>query len=414
MEAFAPFVVGLEVEAVLRDTRAFSRSLTERASCAGWGRRRASCTWRSQRSSTPCGTCGRSARASRCGSSSPTCAGGGRRARRLHLPHRRAHARRGARPARGAAFRAGRAGADPARARPPGLHDLAGLARLRRRQAAPADRRGAGRRVHADQAQGGRRPGRRRPALRHRARRHGPRPAPVHRREPGVGRAGGDRVGPRAGRVRPDLDRGAHEPGRRARPRRHRPRVAPVGVATGEHAQNRVIFKQLLQQDAIGFCQIDACRLAGVNEVVAVLLLAAKFGVPVCPHAGGVGLCELVPHLAAFDYVALGGELDDRVVEYVDHLHEHFVDPCVVERARYRAPSRPGYSAEMHREVDRPAPVPRRPGVGRGGQRSAAVTVWPSGHPARGGRRRGRGGGTWSGPGGGRRPVPPRPSPAAG
>jgi L-fuconate dehydratase len=125
--------------------------------------------------------------------------------------------------------------------------------------------------------------------------------------------------------------------------------VAPIGVATGEHAQNRVIFKQLLQQDAISFCQIDACRLAGVNEVVAVLLLAARFGVPVCPHAGGVGLCELVQHLAAFDYVALGGELEDRVIEYVDHLHEHFVDPVVVERARYRLPGAPGYSAEMRR-----------------------------------------------------------------
>ena len=126
--------------------------------------------------------------------------------------------------------------------------------------------------------------------------------------------------------------------------------VAPVGVATGEHAQNRVVFKQLLQLDAIRYCQIDACRLAGVNEVIAVLLLAAKFGVPVCPHAGGVGLCELVQHLAAFDYVALGGDLDGRVVEYVDHLHEHFVDPCLVERARYRAPSVPGYSSEMRRE----------------------------------------------------------------
>src|SRR4051794_30784770 len=126
--------------------------------------------------------------------------------------------------------------------------------------------------------------------------------------------------------------------------------VAPIGVATGEHAQNRVIFKQLLQHDAIAFCQIDACRLAGVNEVVAVMLLAAKFGVPVCPHAGGVGLCELVQHLAAFDYVAIGGELEDRVIEYVDHLHEHFVDPVVVERARYRPPSAPGYSSEMKRE----------------------------------------------------------------
>src|SRR3954470_22382411 len=126
--------------------------------------------------------------------------------------------------------------------------------------------------------------------------------------------------------------------------------VAPIGVATGEHAQNRVIFKQLLQHDAIAFCQIDACRLAGVNEVVAVLLLAAKFGVPVCPHAGGVGLCELVQHLAAFDYVAIGGDLEDRVIEYVDHLHEHFVDPVVVENGRYVAPAAPGYSGEMHRE----------------------------------------------------------------
>jgi L-fuconate dehydratase len=126
--------------------------------------------------------------------------------------------------------------------------------------------------------------------------------------------------------------------------------VAPIGVATGEHAQNRVIFKQLLQLDAIAYCQIDACRLAGVNEVVGVMLLAAKFGVPVCPHAGGVGLCELVQHLAAFDYVALGGELEDRVIEYVDHLHEHFVDPVVVERARYRPPAAPGYSSEMKRE----------------------------------------------------------------
>jgi len=125
--------------------------------------------------------------------------------------------------------------------------------------------------------------------------------------------------------------------------------VAPIGVATGEHAQNRVIFKQLLQQEAIAYCQIDACRLAGVNEVIAVLLLAARFGVPVCPHAGGVGLCELVQHLAAFDYIALGGDLEDRVIEYVDHLHEHFVDPVAVERARYRLPEAPGYSAQMKR-----------------------------------------------------------------
>jgi L-fuconate dehydratase len=126
--------------------------------------------------------------------------------------------------------------------------------------------------------------------------------------------------------------------------------VAPIAIATGEHAHNRVMFKQLLQADAIGFCQLDACRLGGVNEAIAVMLLAAKHGVPVCPHAGGVGLCELVQHLSAFDYVALGGELDGRVVEYVDHLHEHFVDPCVVEGGRYRAPTAPGYSSEMHVE----------------------------------------------------------------
>jgi L-fuconate dehydratase len=126
--------------------------------------------------------------------------------------------------------------------------------------------------------------------------------------------------------------------------------VAPIRVATGEHVQNRVIFKQLLQADAIGFCQVDACRLGGVNEVLAVLLLAAKFGVPVCPHAGGVGLCELVQHLSAFDYVAVSADLTDRVIEYVDHLHEHFVSPVVVQDGRYRLPLEPGYGAEMHAE----------------------------------------------------------------
>jgi L-fuconate dehydratase len=126
--------------------------------------------------------------------------------------------------------------------------------------------------------------------------------------------------------------------------------IAPLRVATGEHVQNRIVFKQLLQAEAIGFCQIDACRLAGVNEVVAVLLLAAHFRVPVCPHAGGVGLCELVQHLSLFNYVAVTGSLDDVVVEYVDHLHEHFVDPVVMRAGKYVPPSRPGYSAEMHEE----------------------------------------------------------------
>lgn len=123
--------------------------------------------------------------------------------------------------------------------------------------------------------------------------------------------------------------------------------VAPIRVATGEHVHNRVMFKQLLQAEAISVCQIDACRLGGVNEVLAVLLMAAEFGVPVCPHAGGVGLCELVQHLSIVDYVCVSGELDGRVIEYVDHLHEHFLDPVVIRDARYVVPTMPGYSAEM-------------------------------------------------------------------
>jgi L-fuconate dehydratase len=123
--------------------------------------------------------------------------------------------------------------------------------------------------------------------------------------------------------------------------------VAPIRVATGEAAANRVIFKQLLQAGAIGVCQVDACRVGGVNEVLSILLMAAKFGVPVCPHAGGVGLCEYVQHLAIFDYLRVGCSLDDRMIEYVDHLHEHFVDPVVASGGRYRLPSAPGYSITM-------------------------------------------------------------------
>src|SRR5436190_632929 len=126
--------------------------------------------------------------------------------------------------------------------------------------------------------------------------------------------------------------------------------IAPIRVATGEHVHNRIMFKQLLQAHSISVCQIDSCRLGGVNEVLAVLLLAAKFGVPVCPHAGGVGLCELVQHLSAFDYIAVSGRLDGRMIEYVDHLHEHFIDPVVIVDGRYRLPSAPGYGAEMYPE----------------------------------------------------------------
>lgn len=123
-----------------------------------------------------------------------------------------------------------------------------------------------------------------------------------------------------------------------------------IGVATGEHCQNRVMFKQFFQSKALDFCQIDACRLGGVNEVLAVLLLAAKFNVPVCPHAGGVGLCELVQHLSMFDYIAVSGSLENRIIEYVDHLHEHFVDPVVIRDGRYMPPEAPGYSAALKRE----------------------------------------------------------------
>jgi L-fuconate dehydratase len=127
--------------------------------------------------------------------------------------------------------------------------------------------------------------------------------------------------------------------------------VAPVGVATGEHCANRVLFKQLLQARAISFCQIDSCRLGGVNENLAVILMAAKFGIPVCPHAGGVGLCELVQHLSMWDYLAVSGRMDDRVTEFVDHLHEHFVDPVIVRRGRYMAPAAPGYTSTIKRET---------------------------------------------------------------
>ena len=123
--------------------------------------------------------------------------------------------------------------------------------------------------------------------------------------------------------------------------------IAPIGVATGEHCPNRVVFKQLMQAGGMAFCQVDACRLGGVNEVLAVLLLAAKFGIPVCPHAGGVGLCEYVQHLSAFHYVAVAPSLDGVLIEYSDHLHEHFVDPVVIRDARYVLPEAPGYSITM-------------------------------------------------------------------
>jgi len=138
-----------------------------------------------------------------------------------------------------------------------------------------------------------------------------------------------------------------------------------IGVATGEHCANRVMFKQLFQAGAIDFCQIDSCRLGGVNENLAVMLLALKFGVPVCPHAGGVGLCEYVQHLSMFDYIAVSATMEGRVIEYVDHLHEHFEDPVQIERSRYMVPMKPGYSITVRPES-------------RAAYRYPAGTIWKS------------------------------------
>lgn len=126
--------------------------------------------------------------------------------------------------------------------------------------------------------------------------------------------------------------------------------VAPIKVASGEMCQNRILFKQMIMRGAIDIVQVDACRLGGVNEVLLVLLLAAKYGLPVCPHAGGVGLCEYVQHLSMIDYVCVSGTRAGRVTEYVDHLHEHFIDPCVIRNAAYMPPRAPGFSIEMKPE----------------------------------------------------------------
>lgn len=121
-------------------------------------------------------------------------------------------------------------------------------------------------------------------------------------------------------------------------------------VATGEHCQNRILFKQFIESGAIDFCQIDSCRLGGVNEILAVYLIAAKYGIPVCPHAGGVGLCEYVQHLSMIDYLCISGTTENRIIEYVDHLHEHFVHPVVMKGGAYSAPEAPGYSITMHKD----------------------------------------------------------------
>ena len=123
--------------------------------------------------------------------------------------------------------------------------------------------------------------------------------------------------------------------------------VSPIKVATGEHCQNRVMFKQFLKSGAIDICQVDSCRMGGVNEVLAVMLMAAKFNIPICPHAGGVGLCEYVQHLSMIDYICISGTLENRITEYVDHLHEHFIDPVIIKNGNYMPPTAAGYSIEI-------------------------------------------------------------------
>ncbi|MEO9516863.1 MAG: L-fuconate dehydratase [Paracoccaceae bacterium] len=127
--------------------------------------------------------------------------------------------------------------------------------------------------------------------------------------------------------------------------------IAPIKVATGEMCQNRIMFKQFIKDGAIDIVQIDSCRMGGLNEVLAVMLMAAKYDLPVWPHAGGVGLCEYVQHMSMIDYIAITGEKDSKRIEFVDHLHEHFVDPCVVENGAYMAPSRPGFSIQINSQT---------------------------------------------------------------
>ena len=140
-----------------------------------------------------------------------------------------------------------------------------------------------------------------------------------------------------------------------------RQRIAPIGVATGEHAHNRVMFKQFFQAGAMDFCQLDPARLGGLNEVLAVVLMAAKFGVPVCPHGGGVGLCQYSQNIVLFDYIAVSASLEKRVLEYVDHLHENFLEPIVIRRGRYIPPKQPGYGVTMKAESIKQFEFPNGP-----------------------------------------------------
>ena len=204
----------------------------------------------------------------------------------------------------------------------------------------------AGLQPHQDE--GRPRPRRRYPPARNRPLHHGAGPFPDDRRQPGLGSRPGHRLGqgavaasiPISSRSRPaPTTSPATAPSAQA--------IAPVKVATGEMCQNRILFKQFIKDGAIDIVQIDACRIGGLNEVLSVLLMAAKYDLPVWPHAGGVGLCEYVQHLSMIDYLVVSGTKTGRVIEYVDHLHEHFLDPCIIQNAAYMPPAMPGFSIQM-------------------------------------------------------------------
>ena len=309
-------------------------------------------------------------------------AGRDRLPRRLPLPHRRPDAgRRRSRCSRPRCPAAEAREAELLARRLPGLHDLGRLAGLRRRQDPAALPRGAGRRLDAvqDEGRGGRR-GRRAAGGDH-ARGDRAGPDARGRRQPALGRGLGDRLdGPAARRSTRTGSRSRPAPTTSWATRRSPGPSRRSGSRPASTSTTGSCSSSSSRPGAMGVCQIDACRLGGVNEVVAVLLLAAKFGVPVCPHAGGVGLCELVQHLAAFDYIAVSGSLDGRMIEYVDHLHEHFLDPVVIRRGSYVLPSLPGYSARDPARDAGPVPLPGRPGMGvsvprRDGARSAVAGV---------------------------------------
>ena len=280
-------------------------------------------------------------RGSRCGGCWPTCRRADGRPGRLPLPRGRTDPRRGAGPAGARRRGQGRADRGPAARRLPGLRDTPGWLGYSDERLAELCAEAAGRASARSSSRSG--PGwRTTSGAGHRPR--GGRRRHRHRagREPGVGRADRHPWVRALAPVRPAwIEEPTSPDDILGAGRGSGAAVRPVPVATGEHVANRVMFKQLLQARAIDIMQIDACRVAGVNENMANLLLAAKFGVPVCPHAGGVGLCEIVQHLSMFDYVALSGTMHGRMIEWIDHLHEHFVTRRVVAGGRYVAAGGP-------------------------------------------------------------------------